>query len=197
MAKQIRRDHIFIAPDILGWRHDDGPKAFDLRIPDFLDPTDIDDKIIIYERQVKEWFLKRGTNLLRGENNGFVVLMICLSYFEGVELYKRGVINGRNQSSFHFRESVNRIYPNRFSEVELNSLYSSARCGLFHAGMVNAPIIISTEYYQPIEFVGQDTIKINHKILLQDIKNDFNRYISDLKKDHLLRQNFDRCFSNI
>lgn len=59
-----------------------------------LDPNNIEDKIKIYEREVKEWFLEPTLKLLNDENvfnNSFLILMTCMAYIEGVEQYKEEV----------------------------------------------------------------------------------------------------------
>ena len=51
--------------------------AFDNRNVEELDPRILDDKIKVYERQVKDWFLIPAERLSksRNMNNGFLVLM--------------------------------------------------------------------------------------------------------------------------
>lgn len=44
-----------------------------------------DDKIIIYERHVKECFINSASYFLRSNKNNFIILMICISYFEDVQ----------------------------------------------------------------------------------------------------------------
>lgn len=93
MPKRLRTDPIFIASDILGKININGSTDVrDLRTGRTLDPNNEFDKIYIYERQVIDWFLKPATNLSRykNKNKGFIVLMICISYLEGVEQYRRG-----------------------------------------------------------------------------------------------------------
>jgi len=57
-------------------------------------------------------------------------------------------------------------------------------------------VIISYNYPQPIDFSENDTIKINPKILLKDIRKDFSSYISILKNqtNTTERENFNRMF---
>lgn len=197
MAKRIRRNYpIYIAPKILGYFEENLPRAFDEKEAKELNPNNIDDKIYIYERQVKGWFLNRASKLVRGQNNGFIVLMICLSYLEGIQQYIEGRSSNGNSNNF-FINSVHRIYPSEFQDYDLRELYSEARCGLFHNGMVSGKIIISREYTEAIEISNHDTIKINHELLLRDIRNDFNMYINNLRVDEDLRNNFDRMFSNV
>lgn len=200
MPKRIRRNYpINIAPKIIGlYDNNSVPRAFDEKNRIDLNPNETDDKIYIYERQVNGWFLERATRLVSSNNNGFIVLMVCLSYLEGVEQYITGQTSNRRSSEF-FRNSMHRIYPERFSDEELNSFYSEARCGLFHNGMVSGKILISLEYETSVSIPDNETIQINQKKFLIDLKKDFKDYISLLrdKSNIELRENFNRMFSNI
>ena len=199
MPKRIRQNEdLYIAPDILGKYRSGRYIAVDERNNNrVLEPNDIDNKIIIYERQVKEWFLNRASKLMRGKYNGFIVLMICMSYLEGVEQYIQGQSSNRNSNRM-FRISLERIYPEQFTENNLSRLYNQSRVGLFHDGMVRGDIIISAYFDNPIEFTDQD-IKINPRRLLIDIKKDFKNYISKLKdvNNIEMRNNFHQMFSVI
>ncbi|TFF34036.1 hypothetical protein [Mucilaginibacter psychrotolerans] len=199
MAKRIHPNFaIYIAPDILGFYIENIPEAFDEKKQMILNPNLINDKILIYERQVKGWFLNNATRMIKSKGNGFIVLMICMSYLEGIQQYIQGE-SSRNRSGTFFKNSIHRIYPNAYSDSDLDNLYSAARCGLFHNGMVDGRIIINTSYLHPIEFIGTDDIRINPKHLLIDIKNDFNDYLKSLRNpsNTIRRQNFDSMFSNI
>lgn len=200
MPKRIRRDYpIYIAPDITGFYDNGGnAKAFDERTKTELNPNTIDDKIYIYERQVRKWFLDKATKLVKGKNNGFLVLMICLSYLEGVEQYIQGQVSNSRSKEF-FRNSMHRIYPGLFQNDELNELYSEARCGLFHNGMVSGKILISLSYADSITIPDLDTIQINPQNFLIDIKQDFKKYLAILRdtRNILPREKFNGLFSNI
>lgn len=200
MPKRIRRNYtIYIAPDIAGFYDNVGnAKAFDERTNKELNPNNIDDKIFIYERQVKNWFLNKATRLVKGKNNGFLVLMICLSYIEGVEQYIQGLTsNGRSQE--FFRSSMHRIYPLKFQDDQLNNLYSEARCGLFHNGMVSGKILISLTYNNSVNIPDIDTIQINPQRFLMDIKKDFDNYLTILRdsNNNQQRYKFEQMFSNV
>jgi len=106
MPKQLRNYPIYIAPQIRGYLKSNGePVVFDERTNQNLDPNNIDEKIIIYERQVKEWFLNRASKFLRGKNNGFIVLMITISYIEDVQQYLNGQSSHGNSNRF-FQEGM-------------------------------------------------------------------------------------------
>jgi len=196
MPKRIRQDEdIYIAPDILG-KYDNGRYyAIDEKKNNMeLDPNNIDHKIIIYERQVKGWFLDRATRLVNGEYNGFIVLMICMSYLEGVEQYRQGS-SSNGDSNNTFRRALHRIYPNQYDDNDLRTLYRESRVGLFHDGMVRGQVIINNSFPASIAFENNN-IKISPKKLLDDIKRDFKEYIKDLKNpnNNDLRNNFDTMF---
>lgn len=201
MAKRLRQNRpIYIAPDISGVLDNNyNPYVIDERNNQTLDPRNIDDKITIYERQVMDWFLNPAQNLIRyrNKNKGFIVLMICLSYVEGVEQYRQGRrSNGRSRK--FFIDSMERMYPNTFTQQDLGDLYSEARCGLFHNGMVQGRIIINNSFPNSLSFNNGD-IEISPSKFLRDISSDFRNYIQELRNinNAQLRNNFDNMFSNL
>lgn len=199
MSKKLRGEPIYIAPGILGWLDKNhSPHVIDEKTNQQLNPRNINDKITIYERQVKDWFLIPATNLIRykTKNKGFIVLMICLSYLEGVEQYRRGQ-NSRGNSQRFFIFSLQRLYPNLHSENQLRDFYSQARCGLFHTGMVQGKIIINNTFTHALEFVDNYDIRVNPKKLLQDIKSDFQNYIQELRTNDESASRFDGLYSNL
>jgi hypothetical protein len=66
------------------------PCVIDILANRNLNADDIYDKFTIYERQVQEWFLIPATRLVNTQNSGFIILMTCLSYIEGIEQYRTG-----------------------------------------------------------------------------------------------------------
>lgn len=207
MPKQIQANEtIYIAPGIKGEWKEGNPVAVDERSGETLNPKDINDKIKIYERQVKEWFLNPASTLLEQEQNrfknSFIVIMICMSYFEGIEQYRTG-IRSNSMSRQCFKDSIERLYPEKFKDQDknLNNLYSKARCGLFHDGMVRGGVIFSSGFNESIEFEDNgNKIKINPKLLLQDIRKDFEKYIDSLKDENnaefqSTREKFNRMFT--
>jgi len=201
MAKRLRQNRpIYIAPDILGGLDNSyNPYVIDERNNQTLNPRNIDDKIIIYERQVMDWFLNPAHNLIRyrNRNKGFIVLMICLSYIEGVEQYRQGQ-SSNGQSRDFFISSMNRIYQNQYSRQDIGDLYREARCGLFHNGMVQGRIIINNGFPNSLTFSNGD-IEISPSKFLRDIRTDFQNYIQELRdiNNIQLRNNFDSMFSNL
>ena len=208
MPKQIQRDRkIYLAPEIIGEYNNHEPVVYDERNGNVeLNPRDVGTKITIYEREVQEWFLNPATQLLSENsfNNSFIVLMVCMSYIEGVEQYKTGVESSR-RSKECFIDSVNRLYPDEFTDRELGKLYSKSRCGLFHNGMVKGGVIFSCDYDRAIEFLDKgEIININPDILLQRLQADFKNFINELRLGiapnaneelKVLNESFNRMFT--
>lgn len=198
MPKRLGPEPIYIAPRISGYIDNLGnPHVIDETTNTILNPHDAFDKITIYERQVKGWFLNEADKLIRyrNQNKGFIVLMICLSYFEGVEEYKTGQLS-HNRSGQFFRNSIERIYPGQYTQNQLDELYGEGRCGLFHNGMVRGQIVIRNSFPNSIEFDNQ-RIKISPAKLLSDIKNDFEDFITLLRQDLTARNNFSSLYTNL
>lgn len=198
MPKRLGIEPIYIAPGIIGFIDDMGePYVYDEVTKIRLNPNDSFDKITIYERQVKEWFLNEADKLIRyqNRNKGFIVLMICLSYFEGVEEYKCGRLSNGHSRRF-FVNSIERVYPGKFSQNQLNELYREGRCGLFHNGMVRGQIVIRNSFPNSIEFDNQ-RIKISPSKLLADIKNDFEGFILLLRQNQNAREAFSNLYTNL
>ncbi|MFA6151718.1 MAG: hypothetical protein WC716_10395 [Chitinophagaceae bacterium] len=198
MPKRLGSAPTYIAPGISGYIDILGnPHVIDEITNTILNPSDAFDKIKIYERQVKGWFLNEADKLIRykNQNKGFIVLMICLSYFEGVEEYKSGQLS-HNRSREFFRNSIERIYPRQFSQIQLDDLYGEGRCGLFHNGMVRGQIVTRNSFLNSIEFDNQ-RIKISPTKLLRDINNDFENFIKLLRQDLNARNIFSNLYTNL
>ncbi|GAX36727.1 hypothetical protein [Nodularia sp. NIES-3585] len=205
MSKLIRPDaEIYVAVEMLGHSRNGEFIVTDERNDKDLNPRNIDDKIKIYQREVEEWFLLPAKKLLEENNfnNAFIVLMVCMSYLEGVQQYKTGISSrARGYSERYFKESIKRLYPGKFdNDGHLKKLYEQARCGLFHNGMVRGSVTFKNDYPEAIEFKNSGKIiEINPTTLLKDIISDFESYINELKdinndESQTARENFDKMY---
>lgn len=197
MPKRLRDTPIYLAPQIYAQRDVKyNPIIDDEKTGQRLDPNNINDKIIIYERQVNEWFLERASKLVTGKNNGFIILMIATSYIEGVQQYIKGEKSDRHSKEF-FREGFRRIFGFNISNFEIDKFYKHVRCGLFHNGMSDDPIVIGYDMPLSIDYSQPGIIKINPRLFLVEIQKDFSDYIIRLKDPNNLveRGYFDRMFS--
>lgn len=197
MPKRLRDEPIYLAPEILGSRDaHNNPLIQDERTGAMLNPYDINDKILIYERQVEEWFLNRSVGLCRRKSNNFVVVMIATSYIEGVEQYRKGRLSN-GQSKQYFADGMRRIFQiQNISDYQLNMLYKHLRCGLFHNGMSGDAVVLNRTLKSAVNFSNPGTIDINPRLFLVAVVQDFEQYINDLSNENNieLRNNFDRMF---
>ena len=192
-------DRIFVAADIVSRMVGGECIVTDERDNSRLDPNNLDHKIKIYKREVEEWFLNPAFRLLNSAdsfNNSLVVLMICMSYIEGVEQYRTGTSSHKKSFDF-FKLSIKRLYPEEnFDDTDIKRLYSDSRCGLFHNGMIKSGVVFSDTFNKALQFEEQK-VKINPRKLLEDIQRDFDTYIDVLQDGNdsfVARGNFDRIF---
>ena len=209
MAKQVRTgENIYIVPGIIGTR--DGSDELVITVEsngEQLFPKDkIEDKIRIFKSQVNGWFLEQAHTLLWkedkevNEDNGFVILMIATAYIEGVEQLRQGESSEGGKSKEFFKIGVKRIFEIDSSyDDRLLGLYKELRCGLFHNGMTGPNIRIFSTYDKPIDFSNGGKIKINQKLFLEKVKDDFNNYLEELKDKGKkeLRTKFDNMYKFI
>ena len=180
----INGEEIYVAPQMLGKVENGTPIIIDeLNDNAILNPNDLDDKIKIYEREVTGWFINPALQSLNNNSfiNAYLALMVCMSYVEGVEQYRQGS-HSRNKSKQFFKNSINRIFPNKYSSNNIEKLYTEVRCGLFHNGMTNGSMIFNNTYPDSIKFENnKKLIRVNPSRLLLHIQNDFQQFINELK----------------
>ena len=198
MTKKVREGMwIYIAPGIKATLKDGVPLARDERSGTDLHLTSIEDKIIIYERQVKEWFLDIANNL-KSNDAGFVVLMVATSYIESVQQNYEGE-SSRRDSKACFVRGFKRIVDSNTDEVNIEAFYDQVRNGLFHDGMTKGKVVIKTHDGIAGDFSDPDIIQIDPALLIKQIYSDFEDYIiklNDINKTDL-RENFSRSFCNV
>jgi len=205
MAKKIRQgERVLIAPDIQGWIEDGNPRIRDIRIDSFgedLNPSSIETKILIYERQVKEWFLIPALHLSCQKDRGFLSLMAGCSYIEGYIQNFEGV-SSKSNSKTYFKKGFKAIFDpdNEIDENCIIEFYEHVRCGLFHDGMTKGKVILyfdAGNEYKPIDFLSDpDIIKIHPRLMLEVILEHFERYLEILKnpEESKIRENFKKTF---
>jgi len=190
---------LYLTPSIKGECTNGAYKITDEKNKKILNTESLDDWIYIYEQEVKGWFLDCAERLLSSKReklkraNGLVILMICFSYFEGVEQYKQGK-SSKDKSGEFFRASIHKIYSGKYSDAQINHLHKETRCGLFHDGMTRGKVVFAYHFNEAICFDTNNVIKINPEKLLEDIKNDFDNFINELKNPNSIdaRNNFEK-----
>jgi hypothetical protein len=157
-----------------------------------LDPNDLDVKILIYEDQVKAWFLEIAKRLKQDNEAGFTILQIAVSYIEGNQQYREGKLSYGNSQSF-FIKGMRRIFDKEnVPKTVLSFFYDQVRCGLFHDGITKKNVLISCELPDPVRNIN-GKIMINPHKFLDKIKEDFDNYVNQLKNKENIesRTNFE------
>jgi len=196
------QDDIYIAPGMKCKKINDNQYIVrDEKNNTDLNPHDIEHKILIYEREQTGWFLETAKELLELESFIYapIVMMVCVSYLEGVEQYKIGQ-SSQGKSAKFVENSLKKIYPEIESngDENLKKFYHQVRCGLFHEASLKGGVTFGdgTNYPKSIE-ISEEGIKINPRKLLKDITKDFRKYIADLKNPENVdkRENFEKIFN--
>src|SRR5262245_49177842 len=118
-----------------------------------VDLVKLDDRIKVYEDQVRGWLLGPAKALLPMPHSGFAVLHILMGYFEHHAIYRLGASSARKSKQF-FRQGFVAVFPKpaetdapgvkpeEVSEWLADIMYSDARCGLFHEWIARRGIAI-------------------------------------------------------
>lgn len=143
---------------------------------------DVDAKILVYEDRLNGWFLKFAEDLIKVEDSEFVVLMICIGYFEGNQQFRDGK-SSKFESTIALEKALRRVFPEIKEEI-VNLIIDGARHGIFHDGMTKRDIWV--RYSSPVPFFetkinGNLWLTLNPKLILEKIREDFKEYIQLLK----------------
>jgi len=162
---------------------------------DQVDLTKLDDRIRIYEDQMRGWFLGPAKALLATPHSAFAVLHILMGYFESHAVYRAGTSSGGRSPEF-FRRGFTAVFP-RAAEGDppgadleavsvwlADAMYSDARCGLFHDWMARSRIAVTDEpklmrVVGSVRHIEQVTINVNRFLAM--IETHFAQYIGELK----------------
>ncbi len=139
---------------------------------------DLNSKILVYEDRQNEWFLEIAEQLKSNNEAGFVILMIASSYIESNQQYREGNPSQNNSREF-FKRGLARIFPD-LNEDQQQRLYHEVRCGFFHDGITRKAIFITGDQTTTFSIQGENIV-INPHLFLDEIKKDFQSYISELK----------------
>lgn len=179
----------------------------------------LEDKIDVFEDQVKGWtlqhayFLTDKSNPSGAHNAGFAILMLCGAYFETIECCYRGRASKQGDSKNFFRAGFLRVFPdlpakaqgvvqgNLSEEVDklVNELYGEVRCGLYH-GMATKARVLILRNRMPVTFTLHNytlsAIVIDPWAFLEAVGNHFVAFLKDLRDpaNTALRTSFEKFF---
>lgn len=179
---------------------------------EFHHPLSIDDKMTIFEDRVIGWKLNIADQVINGKkraddsierspipHSGYATLDIVFSYFEMIAKYKAGFVKN-GQSKEFFKQGVFLVFPElrnlQLSNI-LNAMYEGIRCGLYHSGITNESVILTSEFQIALGIDIQNSgFIINPHILVKALIQHFVGYMKDLRNpnNHIMRQNFEARF---
>lgn len=191
------------------------------RDTDFPAPMSLDDKITIFEDRTLGWKLDIADRIINGTeaaaaipHSGYATLDIVFSYFELVGKYEAGYADLGRSEDF-FKEGVYSIFPALRSDSPdleaagvigdvrpvidevLDIMYSGVRCGIYHSGITDGRVVLTSDVRHPLAFDPQSgVLVINPHRLVPALKEHLQGYISRLREEanQDLRNNFESRF---
>lgn len=185
-----------------------------------LEITNIDDKITIFEREVKEWIIHPMWTLLRDdliidENNNAIdlkykpfknaifILFGIFSYLEKMQRYhdKTKKDEKIDESADILSQGTERIFPNLIY-IDIRNILKETRNQMMHTGMIGDGVLLNYAYEEEIKYIQETKeVKINPYKILKAIEKDFEDYIQKLKEpknknDRELIENFKKVFNS-
>jgi hypothetical protein len=140
-------------------------------------------KIDVYEDRVRNWFLRLAAELTaNGESPAdYVALAVTVAYIEGVEQYRRGSVAPRGSRGRWFVEGAARVFPGTRQET-LTRLWKAVRCGLFHSGFTEGPVLLSHNEPEALRAAADGFLHINPARLVHRTIADFDSFIEALRQ---------------
>jgi hypothetical protein len=186
---------------------------------DKLSSGTLEDKIDVFEDQVKGWtlthayFLTNRTNP-GAHNAGFAILMLCSAYFETIESCYRGKPSKGNSKTF-FRAGFLKVFPDLPNKAQpvvkgilsdevnklVDELYAEVRCGLYH-GMATKTRVLIVRNHMPVTFAlhnySLSAIVIDPWAFLEAVGNHFVSFLKKLRDpaNMSLRASFEAFFDD-
>lgn len=166
----------------------------------------------VYKIQVTDWIIEPSKYLAslkaKDTNHGMALLAIQLMFFEPHGQFLSGK-NSDKQVEKIFSLAFNRFIDfmkNRntieiVENVDISKLfYKFARCGLFHSSILGTEILISAVPIENKVFYKNPIIKgwlVDPWIMLNELEIYLDTYLSELKVDSQLLQNFNITYKRL
>ncbi|WP_419770132.1 MAG: hypothetical protein ACNI3C_12460 [Candidatus Marinarcus sp.] len=178
--------------------------------------TNINDKITIFEKEVKEWIIHPMWTLLRDDliidennksldfkykpfKNAIFVLFGIFSYLEKMERYRERIKKSEkiDESTEILCKGIERVFSS-LKGINIRDIIRETRNQMMHTGMIGDGVLLNYTYEKEIEYIPQTKeIKINPFKILKTIEKDFNDYIQELKNKNIsLVENFKKVFNS-
>ena len=157
---------------------------------------DKDKIIIMFKERVKELYLKPARLLIEhakeDRNMGFVFSagLICVSVIDFLGRFYMGCPEKDVRSRF-ICWLLSYMRP-PFDGYSANRFYEDFRNGLVHECRIKNGGEFSLSIQKPL-VKREGYLVVNPKVLLEKIKNGFNKYLEDLRKNNILSEELINC----
>jgi len=152
-------------------------------------------KILIFSDREFGWRFDIAKATEKIPDAGYAVISILFAYFEMIAQYSDGV-SSKSGPTKAFCGGVRLVYPtSKLTDTQLDTIYSSVRCGMFHNGYTKFGTLISGDFPIALD-VNKDTVLVNPHKLLADLCAHFTQYVAmltDVTKT-TERANFEKIF---
>jgi len=180
-----------------------------------LDITRYEDQVFIFEREVREWVFSPMTDLVCDDiknsdqyfpfKNAIFTLFGIFSYVEKIQRYKTGrpYIGNDLGSAGILKDGFKTIFADTSSSDKIDNILEYTRHTLMHMGMVGDKVLLNYGAEKDVEHFGSskniECIKINPRLALITLDNDFNQYLDSLRNHSAkeLVDNFTKVFASI
>ncbi len=186
-----------------------------------LDITKIDDKVLIFEREVHEWMFFPMFLLLNDDTNNkakympfknaIFLLYGIFSYLEKIQRYRTGEpyqSNDTNATSLlckSFQNIFQDENSNNYGMAKISKILEVTRHSLMHFCSIGDRVLLNQDYENSnaIKYIGSnnriDKIEINPKKMLCTIWDDFDKYLKCVKdtQNKTEQDNFEKVFDVI
>jgi len=116
---------------------------------EFGTPPTLDNKIEIFRDRVQGWQIDIAKHIEVHSDGGYGILAVLSNYYEMIAQYWKGVPSDR-QSKKMFVIGFRLIYDSTpLTKKQIESIYSSLRCALYHNGYTKRGLLINGDYTRP------------------------------------------------
>jgi len=186
-----------------------------------LNINNIDDMIIIFEREVKAWLYEPMIRLMKDDQenkssyrpfkNAIFMLFGIFSYIEKIQRYKDGkpYFSGDTESTkiltFGFKNIFKTNEDKKFGTEKISTILENTRHIMMHSGNIGDKVLLNYDYNNTnaVTYIGSNKnlskIELNPYLMLSAIAKDFDTYIESIKNDTEieLRNNFEKVFKSV
>jgi len=202
------------------WLDRDKKMLIDIEFPSpkLLNIDNIDDCIVIIEREIREWLLNPMILLINNDlenklnyrpfKNSIFALYGIFSYIEKMQRFREGkpYSSGDTNSTKILTQGFKRLFPdnkqNNYGNQKIEQILKNTRHSLMHFGNIGDKVLINNDYENsvPVVYYGSnknlDKLEINPLKMIETIINDFNSYLKELREENNseTRENFMKVF---